>query len=374
MPRRADEPDDRRDLAPARRALAAWYDRERRDLPWRGVRDPWAILVSEVMLQQTTVAAATPYWRRFVERWPTPGDLAAAERDELLAEWAGLGYYRRAHLLMDTALAVAETHDGALPTTADALRELRGIGEYTAAAVASIAHGEAVAAVDGNVERVVTRLGAIGGDPKKAATKRRVRAFADAWLDRARPGDHNQAVMELGATICRPRGPACERCPVRAHCAACARGEPERFPQTAPRPATTPITRVAVLARRADGRVLLERRAGPPNEGFLELPQRDVPTTDGAPTDDDVSAALDEIGEAAGVPLRVGAPLPSHRHGITRYRITVWPFEVAADARRRPAEPFGWHRTDAPDRPLTTASRRILAKNSPTLFDRTSTA
>lgn len=373
MPRRAPPPEDvpsRADLAPAAEALRAWYDRNRRDLPWRRTRDPWAILVSEVMLQQTTVAAATPYWLRFVERWPTPADLARAERDELLAEWAGLGYYRRAHLLMDTALAVGEAHGGTLPTTADELRALRGIGDYTAAAVASIAHDEPVAAVDGNVERVVTRLGAIEGDPKKAATKRRVRAFADAWLDRARPGDHNQAVMELGATVCRPKSPECGRCPVASHCSARELGEPTRFPQTAPRPEATQVTKVAVLARRRDGRVLLERRTSAPNEGFLELPQREVETTDDAPSDAAVAAALASIGEAAGLTLRPGAPFAVHRHAITRYRISVWPYETTADARRRPSEPFQWARVDEPDRPLTTASKRILAKNT----DRTSSA
>ncbi|MHC4846302.1 MAG: A/G-specific adenine glycosylase, partial [Planctomycetota bacterium] len=202
-----------------RARLLAWFDEHQRDLPWRRTRDPWAILVSEIMLQQTTVAAAIPYYERFVRRWPRPADLARAGRDELLAAWAGLGYYRRARHLMDAASVVAED-GGQLPARADALRALPGIGEYTAAAVASIAFGEAIAAVDGNVERVMCRLGAIEGNPKQAVARRAIRDLAEALLDADRPGDFNQALMELGATVCRPTSPDCGRCPLSADCRA----------------------------------------------------------------------------------------------------------------------------------------------------------
>ncbi|HEX5011379.1 MAG TPA: A/G-specific adenine glycosylase, partial [Planctomycetota bacterium] len=233
-------------LSAARRALLAWWDRGRRDLPWRRTRDPWAILVSEVMLQQTTVAAVVPYWERFVRRWPRPADLAAARTDELLSAWAGLGYYRRARHLQAAACAVAEA-GGELPRRAQQLRELPGIGEYTAAAVASIAHGEPVAAVDGNVERVLSRFFALPLDPKSAAGRSALRAHADALLHRERPGDFNQALMELGATLCRPAAPQCLLCPLRAGCAALAAGAPERFPRRPPRAAAVPMLRVAAV-------------------------------------------------------------------------------------------------------------------------------
>ncbi len=368
MPRHTPDDPDRKLLAESGRALLAWYDRNRRELPWRGTKDAWAILVSEVMLQQTTVVAARPYWERFMARWPTPHDLARAERDELLAEWAGLGYYRRAHLLMDTALAVAESHDGALPRTSEKLRELRGVGDYTAAAVASIAHDEPVAAVDGNVERVVSRWRAIGGDPKKSVAKKAIRAAADAWLSQTRPGDHNQAVMELGATICKPRSPDCPRCPLAPSCRARAAGEPQRYPETPPRAKPTPVTKVGILARRPDGRVLLERRSESPNAGFLELPQRVVETTAMPPTAAQISDACNEVASAAGLALTPGVTLTAHKHSITRYRITVWPIETAASTRRRPVAPFAWCRIDDVDQPLTTASKRILTKNAPSLF------
>src|SRR5262245_22602734 len=212
-----------------RRALLQWFDRGRRELPWRETRDPWAILVSEVMLQQTTVSAALPYYERFLARWPTPARLSRAGLDELLAEWAGLGYYSRARNLHAAAGIVAEA--GALPCDSAGLRALPGVGPYTAAAVASIAYGEPIAAVDGNVERVVCRLLAWPGPTSRAAVRQRIAAAAQSLLDPRRPGDHNQAMMELGATLCRPRSPRCGECPVAAHCSAFASGDPLRFPR-----------------------------------------------------------------------------------------------------------------------------------------------
>jgi len=233
----------------ARRKLLAWYRRRRRDLPWRRTGDPYAIWVSEVMLQQTRVSAVIPYYERFLARFPDVETLARARIDTVLASWSGLGYYRRARLLHRAARIVER--DG-FPRAAAEWRALPGIGDYTAAAIASIAYGERAAVVDGNVERVLSRMHAIRRGPA------RIRALADGWLSRRSPGNHNQAVMELGATVCTPRSPACPRCPVRDACAG--RADPGRYP--APRPRPRPRReRVTVGLARWEDRVWLRRNA-----------------------------------------------------------------------------------------------------------------
>ncbi|MGC2245105.1 MAG: A/G-specific adenine glycosylase [Terriglobales bacterium] len=200
-----------------RRALLTWYDRNRRDLPWRRTHDPYAIWVSEIMLQQTRVAAVLEHYRIFLERFPNITALAAASEDAVLAAWSGLGYYRRARMLHRCAGEIVEQHGGRFPKTALALRELPGIGRYTAAAIASIAFGEVAAVVDGNVERVLERVG--GGKLTQGETWGR----AQELVSKSRPGDFNQAMMELGATVCLPREPRCAACSVRALCATGAR-------------------------------------------------------------------------------------------------------------------------------------------------------
>jgi A/G-specific adenine glycosylase len=247
--------------AAARARLLRWYRRNRRDLAWRRTCDPYAIWLSEIMLQQTRVAAVEPYYERFLRRFPDVETLARAPLDEVLALWSGLGYYRRARFLHQAAGVVAEQ---GLPTDAAGLRELPGIGRYTAAAIASIAFGEPVAVVDGNVERVLSRLHAIRRDPA------RVRSIADAWVSRRSPGNHNQAVMELGATVCTPRKPACERCPLRVDCAG--KATPDRYP--APRARPQPVEEEhAVAFDVVRGRVRLVRREGDGAlAGMWELP------------------------------------------------------------------------------------------------------
>ncbi len=202
-----------------RSALFAFYDRDGRDLPWRRERDPYRIWVSEIMLQQTRVETAEPYYCRWMERFPTLDDLAEASRDEVLKVWEGLGYYSRARRIHDGARMVRERLGGEIPSTAQALRELPGVGEYTAGAVASIAFGEVTPAIDGNARRVLARLFDLA-DPGLAE----LRTIAEELIDRDRPGDFNQAVMELGATICKPRAPRCEACPLGSVCRARAAG------------------------------------------------------------------------------------------------------------------------------------------------------
>lgn len=246
--------------------LLAWYDRHARVLPWRSppgapAPDPYAVWLSEVMLQQTTVAAVRPYFERFLARWPTVQALAEAEDAELMAAWAGLGYYSRARNLLACARMVVHDHGGRFPRTASELRTLPGIGDYTSAAIAAIAFGEAATVVDGNVERVVARLFAIG----EPAAKGSIRVRAAELTPADRPGDYAQAMMDLGATICTPRNPACAICPVRSHCQAFAQGRPEAFPVKPPK-AAKPHRRGVVFWAEADGHVLLVTR---PAKGLL---------------------------------------------------------------------------------------------------------
>ncbi len=218
-------------IAYLRRRLLEWYARNRRNLPWRQNRDPYAIWVSEIMLQQTRVAVVVERYRAFMARFPTLVSLALAREEEVLALWSGLGYYRRARMLHKAARFVASHHQGNLPATVDELRALPGIGAYTAAAIASIAHGERVAVVDGNVERVLCRLAGWEAGSLKggAAFKRKIEGLAAQLVDPERPGEFNQSIMELGATVCLPRNPRCLACPVRRDCKT--RGEHKTLPR-----------------------------------------------------------------------------------------------------------------------------------------------
>jgi A/G-specific adenine glycosylase len=240
---------------------------DKRRLPWRaeeGARaDPYRVWLSEVMLQQTTVAAVKPYFENFVARWPNVEALAAADDGELMAAWAGLGYYARARNLLACARAVVAEHGGHFPDEEAALRKLPGIGAYTAAAIAAIAFGKRAVAVDGNVERVVSRLHAV--KDALPAARPKVRALADAMTPDAGAGDFAQAMMDLGSAICTPRNPDCGLCPVRPWCAAYAEGDPDHYPVKAPK-AVRPHRQGTAYWLEQDGEVLLVRR---PARGLL---------------------------------------------------------------------------------------------------------
>ena len=245
--------------------LLDWYRDNARDLPWRHTTDPYRILLSEVMLQQTRVAAVIGYYHRFLAAAPTVADLAGLEEDALLKLWQGLGYYNRARNLQKAAKAVMAEHGGAFPDTYEGLLTLPGVGEYTAGAVASIAFGRNEAAVDGNVLRVVTRLTADPSDITKQETKRRIAADLKAVMPVAAPGRFNQALMELGATVCLPNGaPQCERCPVAEWCLARGKGD-FSFPNKPPKKGRTVEERPVWLLFR-EGKVALRRR---PDRGLL---------------------------------------------------------------------------------------------------------
>lgn len=257
----------------AAKELLEWYDRHARTMPWRvspalrasGVTpDPYRIWMSEVMLQQTTVAAVKTYFEAFTNRWPTVTDLAAAKDGDVMAAWAGLGYYARARNLLKCARVVADEHGGVFPDTLDALLKLPGVGPYTAAAVASIAYDRPETVLDGNVERVMSRLH--DEHTPLPTAKPVLMEYAEALTPELRPGDYAQAVMDLGATICTPRNPACGLCPWRQRCAAWDAGTAVDLPKKLPKKKKPTRLGIAYLARRVDGAWLLERR---PDKGLL---------------------------------------------------------------------------------------------------------
>jgi A/G-specific adenine glycosylase len=311
------------------RDLLAWYDRHRRTLPWRAppgeTADPYRVWLSEVMLQQTTVTAVIPYYARFLARFPTVAALAAADLEDALRLWAGLGYYARARNLHACARAVAAR--GGFPYSEEDLRTLPGIGTYTAAAVAAIAFGRPVCPVDGNIERVVTRLFAV--EDKLPGAKPAIRALAQSLVPRRRPGDFAQALMDLGATLCTPKTPACTLCPFDRACAARARGDPVSFPRKTEKQ-RGPLRRgAAFVAVRADGHVLVRRRASTGLLGGMT----EVPTSAWR-SDFDAASAIDHAPQ-----------LGAQRGGIAWRRIagavthvfTHFPLELLVFVARVPA-------------------------------------
>lgn len=258
-----------------RRSLLAWYDRNARALPWRTAPSDFGTVVSEFMLQQTRVTTVLPYYERFLAAFPDFAALAAADADDVISLWSGLGYYRRARLLRDAARRITERHDGQLPSTADELSALPGFGPYTTAAVGSIARGLPLAVVDGNVRRVLSRL-FMRAELKPADAGQ----LALDLLSPRRPGDWNQAMMELGALVCVPRTPLCGRCPLAAHCPARLAGREREFPAAARRPDKVEVREVAAAALCGDDVLVLRRGPGGAFAGMWELPRLDDRTED----------------------------------------------------------------------------------------------
>lgn len=327
MPRVARAPDETTSLS---RSLLDWYDRHRRVLPWRapaGRRsDPYHVWLSEIMLQQTTVAAAGPYYARFLRRWPTVMDLAAADLDQVLTEWAGLGYYARARNLHACAKTVVDRHGGQFPADRDALRALPGIGDYTSGAIAAIAFDIRAAAVDGNAERALSRLYAV--EAPMPAAKPELRALGEAMVPADRPGDFAQALMDLGATICTPRKPACTICPWRTSCIASARGIAETLPRKAEKAERPVRYGVAFWLTDSTGAVLLRRR---PEKGLLGG-MIEVPSTGWGPAMPTRATALKAVPIAAD-----WSPLPGQvRHVFTHFELNlaVWTAGLSEGAER----------------------------------------
>jgi A/G-specific adenine glycosylase len=304
-------------------ALHSWYDQHRRDLPWRRTRDPYAVWISEVMLQQTQVATALPYYARWIEALPDVSALAAADPDDVLRLWEGLGYYRRARNLLRAAQEVVERFDGLIPATPEAFGSLPGVGAYTTAAVLSIAFDVDLPVVDGNVRRVLARLMALEHDPRRPPGSGAVDDLAAALLPPGTAAVHNQAVMELGALVCTPRGPRCSACPLAKVCCARAGGEPERFPLRAPKKAVPHRQMEVALVLDAAGHLLLDQR---PYKGFLgglwELPKAERAAGKRAGT-----ALRRTLKERFGLTARKqrGGDLPAVDHAYSHFKVTLHP-------------------------------------------------
>jgi len=336
-----------------RQTLLGWYDRNRRDLPWRRTKDPYRIWVAEVMLQQTTVRAATPYYESFLKRFPTLASLAGEPEEEVLASWSGLGYYHRARNLHRGAQHVAERHGGLFPRTIEAALAVPGVGLYTASAILSIAHDQPLPVVDGNVRRVLARLLALRGPEYRRDGPYYNRA--EELLDRERPGDWNQALMELGATVCTPRQPGCAACPLRQRCRARALGVVDVLPEGRARRAPVDVKVAAALVEK-DGRVLLVRRP----EGRLMGRMWEVPQTSlesrGLP---DLAR---ELLERHGLRVVPGPLAVRARHAITFRRITLEGYRARL---RLPAptdpERFLWARPEeVAALPVSSSTRKLL--------------
>ncbi|WP_434381811.1 A/G-specific adenine glycosylase [Melittangium boletus] len=325
-------PPERR--ASVRAGLLAWYDQQKRDLPWRRTRDPYAIWLSEVMLQQTQVATVIPYWERFLQRFPTVEALADAPLADVLAGWRGLGYYSRARNLHRAAQEIVTRFGGRLPPTAAELLTLPGFGRYTAGAVASIAFGEDAPLVDGNVARVLSRLFEVEGVPGDRVREARLWALATELVPGERPGDFNQALMEHGATVCRPDNPLCLLCPVREACLAFRHGRVGELPPAKVRAAPKQMT-LAVAVWAHEGRLLLARRADKGLFGGLwELPAAEV---DADPPESECAARLSQ---ALGTPVRVGAALGVVRRQLTHRTLTLRLLRVTGATRPTQAPAF----------------------------------
>lgn len=334
--------------------LLRWYRRSRRDLPWRRTRDPYAIWVSEVMLQQTTVRAAAPYYERFLLRFPDVASLAAASEEDVLGAWSGLGYYHRARNLRRGARHLVEHHGGRFPRMLEAALAVPGVGLYTASAVLSIAHDVPLPVVDGNVRRVLARLRLLRGPRWRKDAP--FYNLAEELLDRSAPGDWNQAVMELGATLCTPRRPACPACPARSHCAARAAGLQDVVPEARDRRPTVEVT-VAAAIIEDRGRILLVRRA----EGRLMGRMWEVPQTSLESRGlDDLARELKERHALDFVP---GPLVATARHAITFRRIAVDAYR--GRLRRLPpadADRYLWADPARLDGiPLSSLTRKVIA-------------
>jgi A/G-specific adenine glycosylase len=318
-------------------ALLAWYDRQRRDLPWRSQPSPYRTLVSELMLQQTVVSTVVPYFERFVARFPDLPALAAAREEEVLALWSGLGYYARGRNLHRAALEVCARRGGRLPGAEEELRALPGVGEYTAAAVAAIAFGQRTFPLDGNGARVMARLHGVAEPIDLPAVRARLRGQGQALVPAGRPGDFAQAVMELGALVCVPGPPRCLLCPVRRWCAAQAEGREQLIPVRSPRRARR-VVRLGCAAIEQGGRVLLVRRpAGTLLGGTWTLPAMEAEA--GEAPEAAARRALAALGLRAIGPLRAAGEI---RHVFTHRDVTASVFRHAARGQPAAAQEHRW--------------------------------
>jgi A/G-specific adenine glycosylase len=350
-----------RTRADFQRRLLGWFRAHRRDLPWRRSRDPYRIWVAEVMLQQTRIAAVLPYYHRFLKQFPSVERLARAPLPEVLRQWSGLGYYSRARNLHAAAKRIVAAHDAKFPRSLEAALALPGIGTYTAAAVLSIAYDAPLAVLDGNVARVLARLGAIRGDLRALRRWRRLAETAQRLLAERAPGDWNQALMELGETVCTPQAPRCAECPVARWCLAYARGITGEIPAPRRKRAAVHVRIAAAILRDPRGRTLLIRDPGA-HDGGLFSRMWQFPAVEVA------QDAQAELAEHLRSTLRINSvalePLAAARHGVTFRNITLLPF--LARVARLPKRPRTriLPLTRLRDLPVSSATRKIAAASA----------
>ena len=367
-------PTDRQRTA-FRTDLLDWYDEHKRSMPWRETDDPYRIWVSEIMLQQTRVDTVRDYYPHFLEAFPTVEALAAADRDEVLKYWEGLGFYARARHLHDAAQTVVAEHGGTVPNTMDAIRDLKGIGPYTAAAVLSIAYEKPHAVLDGNVTRVLSRVFTLEEDATTTSAQNALRSLANDLLAPERPGDFNQALMELGAMVCTPSTPLCDRCPLQNICRAHDAGTEDDYPIT-PESEPVPHHDIAVgLVFSDDGdHLLIQRR---PDDGLLgglwEFPggkQEDGESMD--------AACRREVREELGIQVTVDEPFYTLSHAYSHFKITLHAFRCRIEngtPEAREGQPFQWVGLDElDDYAFPRANRRLIEElerrqTEPSLFD-----
>jgi A/G-specific adenine glycosylase len=324
--------------------VLGWYAKHGRDLPWRRDRDPYRVWVSEVMLQQTTVAAVVPYYERFLARFPTVEALAEASEHDVMRLWEGLGYYSRARNMHAAARGIVSEHGGEFPRTAEELGALRGIGRYTAGAIASFAFDEPAPIVEANTVRLYSRLTGYRGDPRSTEGQKRLWAFAGRIVPKREAGRFNHALMDLGATVCTVKNPRCEDCPVRQNCRAFALGLQNEIPPPKNRPAPTDVNEAYVAVRKGDAYLLRRRAAGERWAGLWDFPRCELTSAEAAEVvvppagqkslpfggvPGPLLRRLEKVvAEQTGVMCRMGEAIAELRHGVTRFRIRLVCFDA----------------------------------------------
>lgn len=353
-------------LASFQAHVFAWFSQHQRDLPWRKSRDPYRVWISEIMLQQTQVATVKEYFRRFTDRFPTAEDLAAADEQEVLRLWEGLGYYRRARQLHAAAKELVERFGGTFPSQVDEIQSLPGIGRYTAGAIASIAFNRKAPILEANTQRLFARL--IGWDKvlSTSASQKRLWQFAEAILPDEEVGLFNQALMEVGSLVCTPKNPTCHRCPLSAHCEAYQIGRQNEIPLPKKKIEFILVTEIALVVRRKNQ--VLMRLCGEDERwaGLWDFPRFGLPGKNEAA---DLSQVEAQLREAAGIEADLKQQLTTIKHGVTKYRITLLCHEMSyRKGRLQPAtgpegQPRTWQWVDLPqlhELPLSTTGRKLV--------------
>ncbi|MCA9121896.1 MAG: A/G-specific adenine glycosylase [Planctomycetales bacterium] len=319
--------------------MSDWFKRNSRDLPWRRTRDPYHVWVSEIMLQQTQVVTVIPYFERFIARFPTIASLAEAHEDQVLRQWEGLGYYRRARQLHKAARAIVDDHGGDFPRDADAVKALPGIGRYTAGAVLSIAFDAREPILEANTVRVFSRLIGYRGDTTSTEGQRILWDAAEDFLPRKNAGDFNQAMMELGSEVCTPRNPCCNDCPVAMLCPTRAKGLQESIPAAKKKTNYEEVSEACVVVRR-NGKVLLRRcEEGERWAGLWDFPRLANNAQAGAALRRELS---ERVRELTGYHVAIGEHLKTIKHGVTRFRITLKCFDAECLSGPKKRTGFAW--------------------------------